>query len=461
MIITSKVLKIVAAILVVLLGVVVQPVNATAIDALITFDSDVPGLPPTTGGINQPTSLFASPGTTILVQSSAHGISTQPVVLSADAPGQFATVNYAFEPVASGILRVEATVAFDRLVDGFFLQTSVTEQLAVVTRLISTSAGEIQNNSTRITVGQYIANQPFRVRVDIDMNAKTWSVTIDNELNGFDGNPVVSNLPFENDPSAIPSVGAVDASLSVFPVTALGAAVAYDDIRVTTPTLTVAVAGAGTGVVTSNPSAITCATGNSGTCESDFPLNIPVTLIATPTGGSSFGGWSGDCPGFGSGLLCGLIMDGAKSVTATFLAPPAPPPPPPPPPPSAPGAAVGLSGALFHTGQTIIYEARLTPGPTPLLVDLYLGALLPDGFTFLSLVQSAPGVTAIVLGLSPVPYLASVPLAPTNVLFSHLFTGVEPVGTYFTYAAIAVAGSHPFTEGNQLALGVQAFEFVP
>jgi hypothetical protein len=318
MIVTSKVLKTVAAILVVLFGVVMQPVNATAVNALITFDSDVPGQPPATGGINQPSFLIASPGTTILVQSSAHGISTKPVVVSAGGPNQFATVAYAFQAVTSGILRVEATVAFDRLMNSLFLETSVAQSSVLVTRLFLSSAGVIQDDITRTTVGQYAANQPFRVRVDIDMTAKSWSAAIDNELNGFDDDPVASDLQFVNPPYGIPSVGRVYASFYTLGDAALGGAVAYDDIRVTTPTLSVSVFGAGTGVVTSNPGAIACSAGNTGTCMSDFPFGIPVTLAATPTGSASFGGWGGDCAGQGN--PCSLTMNAAKAVTATFNA---------------------------------------------------------------------------------------------------------------------------------------------
>jgi hypothetical protein len=201
----------------------------------IDFNGDTPGQPPATGGPNQPTSFVAFPGTTVLVQSTANGIDTQPVAITADAPGQFASVNFEFPPISSGVVRIEATVAFNRLVDCFFLQSGVSAFSAVVSRLIATSAGEIQDDATRTTVGSYVANQPFRVRMDLDMTAKSWSAAIDNELNGFDDDAVTSNLPFENPLWALPYVGAVDASLSVFPTTTIGASVAYDDITVVVP----------------------------------------------------------------------------------------------------------------------------------------------------------------------------------------------------------------------------------
>lgn len=125
-----------------------------------------------------------------------------------------------------------------------------------------------------------------------------------------------------------------------------------------------------------------------------------------------------------------------------------------------PTAAVTLNGSTFRTDQTIAYEAALTPGST-LQVDIYLGALLPDGITFLSLVQTAPGVIAITLGASPIPFLANVSLTPLVVSFAVTFTGLEPIGTYFAYAGLTVAGSDPLQSVNQLSLGVQTFQFMP
>ena len=43
-----------------------------------------------------------------------------------------------------------------------------------------------------------------------------------------------------------------------------------------------------------------------------------------------------------------------------------------------PSAAVAFSGEGCRTGQTLTYQATLTPGFAPTQVDIYLGALLPD-----------------------------------------------------------------------------------
>jgi len=80
--------------------------------------------------------------------------------------------------------------------------------------------------------------------------------------------------------------------------------------------LTVTMAGAGSGTVTSNPAGMNC---TSGTCMINFSPNSIVTLVATPSAGSSFAGWSGDSD-------CSddqVTMDAAKFCTATFtLTPP-------------------------------------------------------------------------------------------------------------------------------------------
>ena len=73
--------------------------------------------------------------------------------------------------------------------------------------------------------------------------------------------------------------------------------------------VTVSLAGAGSGTVTSNPAGISCP----GACSASFAG--PVTLTASSAG---FAGWSGACSG--SSTTCNLGA-GEHSVTATFAAP--------------------------------------------------------------------------------------------------------------------------------------------
>lgn len=97
-------------------------------------------------------------------------------------------------------------------------------------------------------------------------------------------------------------------------------------VRFFRPRVSIDVAGSGSGQVVTSPSGARCA----GDCETFFDASTSPTLTAFAAEGSTFTGWSGACTGAGP---CALgTLDGDKSVTATFDAPPAPPPPPPPPP---------------------------------------------------------------------------------------------------------------------------------
>jgi hypothetical protein len=85
------------------------------------------------------------------------------------------------------------------------------------------------------------------------------------------------------------------------------------------PVLTVSRAGTGNGSVTSAPAGIACPAD----CTQSYATGTPVTLTATAAAGSTFAGWNGACTGTGP---CGVTMDAAVSVTATFtlLPPPKP-----------------------------------------------------------------------------------------------------------------------------------------
>lgn len=75
--------------------------------------------------------------------------------------------------------------------------------------------------------------------------------------------------------------------------------------------LTVALAGSGSGTVTSDISGINCP----GTCSAIYSSPAAVTLTATPASGSTFQGWGGACGGTAS---CTLTMNQARDVGATF-----------------------------------------------------------------------------------------------------------------------------------------------
>ncbi len=77
--------------------------------------------------------------------------------------------------------------------------------------------------------------------------------------------------------------------------------------------LTIANAGTGSGMVTSNPAGISCSTD----CEGRYIAGTAVTLTATPATGSMFAGWSGDCSGTNTTII--VTMDADKTCTAIFI----------------------------------------------------------------------------------------------------------------------------------------------
>lgn len=82
----------------------------------------------------------------------------------------------------------------------------------------------------------------------------------------------------------------------------------------TTAVLSVAASGSGSGRIASSPSGIDCGA----SCSASFALGASVTLTAVPDAGSTFDGWSGDCPGGGPGTR--VTMTAARSCVATFTA---------------------------------------------------------------------------------------------------------------------------------------------
>ncbi|HZS30473.1 MAG TPA: PASTA domain-containing protein [Gaiellaceae bacterium] len=84
----------------------------------------------------------------------------------------------------------------------------------------------------------------------------------------------------------------------------------------------VALAGSGSGTVTTSPAGIDCGS----TCSASFPITTVMTLTATAASGSTFTGWSGvNCTG-ATATTCStpLLLIGPSKFTATFAADPAP-----------------------------------------------------------------------------------------------------------------------------------------
>jgi hypothetical protein len=80
-------------------------------------------------------------------------------------------------------------------------------------------------------------------------------------------------------------------------------------------TLAVNPTGPGIGTVTSRPVCIACLSGSNADCSAILDQGTEITLTATPSNLSLFGGWSGDCTGNAD---CTLTMAGSRSAEARF-----------------------------------------------------------------------------------------------------------------------------------------------
>ena len=184
--------------------------------------------------------------------------------------------------------------------------------------------------------------------------------------------------------------------------------------------LTVTKAGTGGGSITSSPSGLTC---SGATCTGTFDYRTSVTLTANPTTGSTFIGWSGEaCSGTGP---CTVTMSQDRSVTATFMA-------------VNPTIGLTLNQTSFRPGETLVLNATVTPGATPVVADVYVAVQLPDG-TLLFLLGDG--------SISPVlqPIVQSWPVSSfTGQIFQYTFSGGEPTGNYAWLAAFTQPGTLNF-----------------
>jgi hypothetical protein len=200
--------------------------HAVTLPTLSTFDSDVLGLRPAVGGPDQPSLLRG--GGSALVQASDLGINTQPVVLTSDS-GDFITAVWNFDPVTTASVRLEATVS---AVGGFFNSNTLflsDSSGAAALSMNLNGIGDITLLGTTDIVGSYSDSTPFRARIDAIPVTLTSSITIDNELNGFDDDPVFSDIPFFQG-NFVDDIGQI--GIQVNPAPGQSGHVAFDDVLV-------------------------------------------------------------------------------------------------------------------------------------------------------------------------------------------------------------------------------------
>jgi len=194
------------------------------------FDSDTPGLPPGTGGTDQPTGIIDGG---VLVAADANGISTQPLVVDDGVcdHAYFGGVYYDLPVVVdAGSLRIEFTVAVNQLTDGTIFDTAVSYYGATIARLDIEDDGTILDHFDT-PVASYAPNTPLRVRAELDLATKSWACTVDDELDGFADDPIASGLPFVN--PGISQIGLVAPVLFGNYSTCTGSRIiAYDDVYI-------------------------------------------------------------------------------------------------------------------------------------------------------------------------------------------------------------------------------------
>jgi len=207
-------------------------VSAQTFTIVSNFDGDTPGSPPAVGGVNQPTGIMNGG---VLVQATANGVTTQPVTADDGSCNQNYVGGVYFDlpaPVTIGGLRVEVTFAANQLTDGVVLDTGISYLSASIARMSIENDGTITDHFGTV-LSSYAPDTPVRLRADLDMSSQTWAATIDDELNGFADDPVVSGLPFVNPPSVITHIGVVYLALfGSFSSCTGSRIVAYDDVLI-------------------------------------------------------------------------------------------------------------------------------------------------------------------------------------------------------------------------------------
>lgn len=170
-------------------------------------------------------------------------------------------------------------------------------------------------------------------------------------------------------------VTAVDSSPQANATTAVGAT-AFSVAEA--QTLTVSKAGAGTGTLTSTPAGISCGTG----CSASYSYGTVVVLAAAPSGGSTFGGWSGD-----SDCADGSVtMNRPQGCTATFN-----------PPVAAPSVTTGPASGVGQSSATL--NGMVNPNGATTTTAFEYGTTTAYGATVAA--QTLTGTSTQAISASP------------------------------------------------------------
>jgi len=103
--------------------------------------------------------------------------------------------------------------------------------------------------------------------------------------------------------------------------------------------------------------------------------------------------------------------------------------------PSTSTVTLSLNSSAFATGNGLILTRKTVASVPPTMADIYLALQLPDGSLFVMQPNGS-------FGQALVPFLSNVQVPDfTGVVFNYTFTGIEPVGTYSWFAALAQPGT--------------------
>ncbi len=181
-----------------------------------------------------------------------------------------------------------------------FTLSPVTPTYVIAPSFASRQVGTAQ----QIFIGWYDPDGPSGAQVQQNVTSSaTWTSS----------NTSVATISNGISPALVTCFSAGDVTItSVY--SGLTATASFNCFNVISRQITVTKSGTGSGTVTSNPAALNCGS----VCSAAFFDGSSVTLTASPSSGSIFGGWSGACSGAGA---CALTMDADKSVNATFSLP--------------------------------------------------------------------------------------------------------------------------------------------
>ena len=204
-----------------------------ALPCFSDFGADTIGATPVLGAPDNPTHLLRSLDTEPMpvVQGSALGLDDKPVTFGvAPESGSGALLIYDFAPnITTAILRAEATVSLSDYASLLIMRSWENSFGLVIGNVYVSEAGAV--NGSGAQVGTYEPGTPFRVRMDVDVVAGVYALTVDNELDGFGDDTPVGGLTFTNDPVDVDNVGGFGIGYLNGSTDFAGVTLAFDDVH--------------------------------------------------------------------------------------------------------------------------------------------------------------------------------------------------------------------------------------